>query len=90
MLRLRKYLKPYILLILLCFALLFGQGMADLFLPELMSDIVNTGIQRGGIEHSSPEAISPQGFETAVRFMNEDDAKLVRDSYKLVSTGDER
>ena len=50
MLRLLKYLKPYWLLIVLDIALLFGQAMADLALPDYMSKIVNVGIQQGGIE----------------------------------------
>jgi len=90
LIRLRKYLKPYILLILLSFILLFGQGMADLFLPELMSDIVNVGIQRSGIEHSSPDVISPQGFEMAVSFMTEEQSKIVHESYTSVKSGSEK
>jgi ATP-binding cassette subfamily B protein len=33
-----------------CAALVFGQASADLKLPDMMSDIVNNGIQNGGIE----------------------------------------
>ena len=42
-----KYLKPFVLSALLCILLLFGQAMCDLTLPNMMSDIVNTGIQQG-------------------------------------------
>ena len=41
-----KYLKPFALPVLLSILLLFGQAMCDLTLPNLMSDIVNTGISR--------------------------------------------
>ena len=46
-----KYLKPLrIEVVLLCLILLFGQAICDLSLPNLMSDIVNVGIQQSGIE----------------------------------------
>lgn len=47
-----KYLKPFALPVLLSILLLFGQAMCDLTLPNLMSDIVNTGIQQGGIDEA--------------------------------------
>ena len=42
--RLLKYLKPYIGFILIAIALLFGQAMCELALPDYMSNIVNRGI----------------------------------------------
>ena len=63
MLKLKKYFKPYIFALLVAVALLFAQGMSDLYLPNLMSDIVNIGIQRNGIEHISPDAISIKGMD---------------------------
>ena len=44
MLKLFKYLKPYILHILILIGLTYVQVMATLRLPDYMSDIVNTGI----------------------------------------------
>ena len=49
MLKLIRYLKPFTWSIVLIFALLFGQAMCDLTLPDLMSHIVNIGIQQNGI-----------------------------------------
>ncbi len=43
-----KYLAPSRLTLIITTALLFGQAWADLALPDLMSDIVNTGILMGG------------------------------------------
>ena len=57
-----KYLKPFIAVLILCVALLFGQAMCDLSLPNLMSDIVNVGIQKNGIDEEAPEAISENGL----------------------------
>ena len=47
MLKLVKYFKPYLLLLVVAIALLYGQAMADLALPDYMSKIVNVGIQKG-------------------------------------------
>lgn len=44
MLRLVKYLKPYILLIILLLGLTYAQVMASLALPDYMAKIVNEGI----------------------------------------------
>ncbi len=57
MLRLIRYLKPYLAMILFAIVLLFVQANADLALPDYMSRIVNTGIQQGGVENAVPVAI---------------------------------
>jgi ATP-binding cassette subfamily B multidrug efflux pump len=57
MLRLFKYLKPYWLSILIAVAFLFVQADTNLALPDYMSNIVNIGLQQGGITSSVPEAI---------------------------------
>jgi len=44
MIRLFRYLRPYIGSILLVFALVFLQSMANLYLPTLLADMVNNGI----------------------------------------------
>ena len=41
------YLKPYWPLLLLAVLLLLGQAMAELYLPTLMAEIVNEGIEPG-------------------------------------------
>ena len=47
MFRIAKYLKPFIAIILVSVVLLFLQAMANLALPDFMSNIVNVGIQQG-------------------------------------------
>ncbi len=51
MLRLWKYLKPYAVPVVAVVILVFFQAMADLYLPNLMSDIVNTGITNGDVPY---------------------------------------
>ena len=79
-----KYLKPFALVVLLCLILLFGQAMCDLSLPNLMSDIVNVGIQQSGIEEGAPEAVSQKGMTLLKLMMDETDQKLMEDSYVSV------
>lgn len=89
MLKLKGYLKPFITGIILTIILLFVQALADLNLPNYMSDIVNVGIQQNGIEHAAPEAISSQGLEFVQVFLTETEQERVVNSYSLVSGSDQ-
>src|SRR4030042_6721594 len=84
MLRLIKYLKPYLLLIVISIVLLFVQANADLALPDYLSRIVNNGIQQGGIENAVPVAIRQTEMEKLVLFMSEQDKGTVLGNYSLV------
>ena len=84
MLRLIRYLKPYLLLILLNIALLFVQANADLALPDYLSKIVNNGIQQGGVENAVPSAIRQSQMERLLIFASPDDQALISESYFLV------
>ncbi len=89
MIKLRRYLKPFLGGLLAAFALLFAQAMCDLNLPNYMSDIVNVGIQQSGIEHAAPDALSEQGMAFVTMFLNEEEKALVGGSYELVNAADE-
>jgi ATP-binding cassette subfamily B protein len=84
MLRLAKYLKPYVLLILLAIALLFVQANADLALPDYMSKIVNVGIQQGGVENAVPVAVRQTEMKKLTLFMSADEKARVLLDYPLV------
>ena len=84
MLRLFRYLKPYLLLILFTIALLFIQANADLALPDYMSKIVNNGIQQGGVENAVPAAIRQSEMSKLVIFMSAENKALVLGDYTLV------
>lgn len=84
MLRLAKYLKPYAGMILLSIALLFAQANFDLALPDLLSDIVNVGIQQGGVETAVPVAIRGSQMEKLVIFMSAEDKAAALAAYTLV------
>ena len=67
--------------ILLCLALLFGQAMCDLSLPSLMSNIVNIGIQKGGIKETAPNALSAD----AMKLCRPSCRRTIRNIYKPVT-----
>src|SRR5512136_691534 len=83
MLRLSKFLKPYLLLILLAIALLFVQANADLALPDYLARIVNTGIQLSGIENAVPQAIRQSTMDKLTLFMSAQDKASVLAAYTL-------
>ena len=88
MLKLKKYLKPFIFQIILAICLLFVQAICDLNLPNLMSEIVNVGIQSRGVERATPEAISENGMKLMQTFMNEEEKNLIEASFYKVEQGD--
>ena len=51
MLKIIGRIKPFIWFVLICIALIFGQSMAELYLPTLMSDIVDIGVFNGDIDY---------------------------------------
>ena len=85
-----KYLKPFVLTLLITTVLLFVQARADLDLPNYMSNIINIGIQQNGIKEASPIAISENGMNLMQLFMDESDKFLVNNSYTLVLKGDSK
>ena len=87
MIRIAKYIKPYLPLLLAAIVLLFIQAYSNLSLPDYMSHIVNVGIQQGGIADSVPNAIRKSQMDRLVLFMSADNAKRVIADYKLVKPG---
>jgi ATP-binding cassette subfamily B multidrug efflux pump len=84
MLRLIKYLRPFVPLLLLAIVLLFIQANADLALPDYLSKIVNVGIQQGGVESALPLAIRQSEMNRLFLFMSEADKADVLAQYTLV------
>ena len=84
---LKTYLKPFAALVLACILLLFGQAMCDLTLPNLMSDIVNTGIQLGGVNEAAPAVLNQQAVDLLTLFMNDAEAGTFKNAYTPVEHG---
>ena len=84
---LKTYLKPFAALVLACILLLFGQAMCDLTLPNLMSDIVNTVIQLGGVDEAAPAVLNQQAVDLLALFMNDAEAGTFKNAYTPVEHG---
>lgn len=84
MLKIIKFLKKSWAYVLLIIALLIVQAMCDLSLPSYTSDIVNIGIQQGGVEEGVPEAISESEYQKLQLFMTSDEKAQVDSAYKRI------
>ena len=83
MIRLLKYLKPYTFSIILAIGLLFAQANLELALPDYLSDIVDTGIQQGGVESAVPLAIRQSEMDRLFIFMDAENKTNVLNHYTL-------
>ena len=77
-----KYAFEHWKALLAIVAILIVQAYCDLSLPAYTSDIVNVGIQQGGVEEQIPDAISAEDMETLLLFTSEKDAKTVLSAYE--------
>ena len=80
-----KILKKYTIEILLIVVFLFIQAQADLTLPDYTSNIINVGIQQGGIEDSVYEVVRSSELHNIMIFTNDEEDKIILDSYTLLS-----
>ncbi len=85
MLNLLKHLKPFIGSMVIAIVLLFVQAICDLSLPDYMSNIVNVGIQQGGVENAVPKVIKSSEMEKLFIFMKSDEINFVKDNYILLN-----
>lgn len=88
MVKILKYLKSSWISILAIIALLVGQAVCDLSLPDYTSSIVNVGIQQGGITEVAPKVIRSSSMESLLLFTNSKDTKTITDSYRLIKQKD--
>lgn len=80
--KLFKFLKPYTASICAIIMVLVLQAYCDLSLPAYTSDIVNVGIQQGGIDTSIPKEIAKEDMEKLLLFVSSEDQNVVKDNYK--------
>ena len=79
--RIIKLFKKHILALVCAVALIIISCNADLTLPTYMSEIVDVGIQQGGIESAVPATIREQTLADLELFMSEEDAATVEAAY---------
>ncbi len=76
-----KYAAEHWKSLLAIIAILVIQAYCDLSLPAYTSDIVNVGIQQGGIEDQIPDAIAADEMEKLLLFVSQEDQQTVLDAY---------
>lgn len=76
-----KYAASYWKAMIAIVLILVMQAYCDLSLPAYTSDIVNVGIQQGGIEDEVPRQIATEEMEKLLLFVSEDDQQTVMDAY---------
>jgi len=77
-----KYAASYWKAMIAIILILFVQAYCDLSLPAYTSNIVNVGIQQGGIEDEIPEQIAREEMDKLLLFVSEEDGQKVMDAYE--------
>lgn len=85
--KLFKYWKSHIVMILVIIALLIVQAYCDLELPSYTADIVDIGINGGGIENVAPEKVSEETFNNISLFLTEQEIETISLYYDLIEDG---
>ena len=76
-----KFLSRSKLAVAMIVLLLIVQAYCDLSLPAYTSDLLNIGLQQGGIEDAVPETVRPESLALLELFMTDADADTVDAAY---------
>lgn len=79
--RILKLFKKHVLALFAAIALIVISCNADLALPTYMSDIVDVGVQQGGIASPVPDTIRAESLDDLELFMSAKDAKTVEAAF---------
>lgn len=81
--KLFKFLKPHAGTVFLILCVLMVQAYCDLSLPSYTSDIVNVGIQQGGVDETIPEEISEEELDRILLFIPSENRDEVEEAYEV-------
>ena len=81
--KLFQFLKPYAGTVFLILCVLMVQAYCDLSLPSYTSDIVNIGIQQGGVDETISEEIPEEEFNKLLSFVPPEDREEVQAAYEV-------
>ncbi len=87
MFRLLGYLKQCKKSVLAIIVLLVVQAYCDLALPQYTSDIVDVGIQQGGIEYAAPEQMRKETFGRLKKLMTSEEKEAAEAFYEQRQDG---
>ncbi len=82
-----KNLLDFKIPVIAIIVLLIIQAYCDLGLPSYTSDIVDVGIQQGGIEYAAPDEMREETLENLCLFLSDEQEDIIRDKYELNSDG---
>lgn len=82
----KSNILSFIIPVVIVIALLVIQALCDLELPSYTSDIINNGIQQGGIDSAIPDVLT-EDIYTAIMRMT-DDEEVISSSYELYETSE--
>jgi len=85
--KLFKYLSECKMLILCIVLLLVVQAYCDLALPSYTSDIVDVGIQQGGIANVAPDQMRQETMESLCLFLTDEEENTVKAAYDKQEDG---
>jgi len=78
-----KLLKKLTIPVLFLIIMLFLQALCDLSLPEYTANIINVGIQQGGIENIAPIVLTEKTYENILMVTEED--QVIENAYSKIS-----
>lgn len=87
MFRLLGYLKQCKKSVLAIIILLIVQAYCDLALPQYTSDIVDVGIQQGGIEYAAPEWMREETYDSLKKLMTSGEEAATAPFYEQTEDG---
>ena len=76
-----RFLSGHIGAVLVILALLAAQAYFDLALPTYTSDLLNVGLQQGGVKDAVPDTIRADSLEDLKLFLSDADADKAERSY---------
>lgn len=85
MLKIFRYLKDNILSVILIILLLIVQANCDLTIPEYTSNIINVGVQQGGIEEVNPKVVRKSKLDEILLFVSDKEKEEILSNYELVT-----
>ncbi len=80
-----KYAKPYTAMIVIAIGLLFAVAYFSLAVPNYLANIVNIGIEQGGVQNAVPQAMNSTEMSHLKLFLSPDEAINVLGNYTLYS-----
>lgn len=85
MIRILKFAKKSWYIMVAIVGMLVIQAYCDLALPEYTSNIVDVGIQYGGIEEKVPKVIRESEYNALKEFMTKEQQKVTEEAYTLLN-----